>query len=514
MAQIIYRANLSAKVFPFVSEFFGRSVIVAGQDQNFSRQLTSSEDLDKDRGIPQVYYCHNVMPASEGLQSIGYTKPIVDIKAGFTNIQILRNAQGDEVFFSHTEDGNNYVIPFGQTTWVSINTIPNTVGVAVTNAQINGQSFIYFARVGCYMYDTITNSLIPILLSGLVASDVLGITSSAGYMIAWTANSIAWSSTVPHVIPTDPIDFIPSLITGAGGGSVEAAKGKITICVPHFLGFIIYTTDNAIAAVYSGNARYPFNLREIVASGGVANQFLISTDSGTGNHYAYTTSGLQLVSISQTQTLFSEITDFIAGSYFEDFNESTLQLETQTLRAPMKKAINVVSDRYLVISYGVSSLTHAIVFDLVQKRFGKLKIPHTRCFEFKLLTPEITETPRASIGFLQANGTIQVVDFTYTSLSSRGIMILGKYQYMRSRLLQLDSVCVENVIQAADFNLYVLTSVDGKNTITPKEGYLQNSTGVLREFLFRATGVNHSLLFKGKFFCNSLLLKFNLHGRR
>lgn len=514
MAQVTYRGNLSAKVFPFISEYFGRTVIIPGQDQNFSRQLVSSEDLDKDRGIPQLYYCHNVMPAAEGFQSIGYKSELTDTKTGFLDAQVLRDTFGNEVFYSHTSDGNNYILPFGGITWTLINFIAGTVGVDVSIATINGQSYIYFANVGCYMYDVGTNTLVPIVLDGLDATQVLGITSSAGYMIAWTTTTIAWSSTIAHTIPTDPIDFVPSLITGAGGGNVEAAKGKITLCVVHYLGFIIYTTDNAVAAVYSGNSRFPFNLREIVASGGLADASLISFDSGTGNHYAYTTSGLQLVSVSQTQTIHPEVTDFIAGKYFEDFDETTLLFLTQVLTSPMKKAINVVADRYLVISYGMTELTHALVFDFVQKRFGKLKHTHVTCFEWKQLSPEVIETPRQSIGLLKADGSISTVDFTYGSTNSSGVMVLGKYQLARTRLTQLQEVDLENVREGNTFNLYNCVSYNGKTLEPAVAGYLAESSGPYRRYNFHQTGINHSLIFVGNFYCDSLILKFNIHGRR
>lgn len=513
MAQISYRGNLSAKVFPFVSEVFGQTVIIPGPDQNFSRQLVSAEDLDKDRGIPQMYYCHNVMPCAEGFQSIGYTAVINDTKSNFINQYTLRDTAGNEVFYSHTSDGKNYILPFGGTTWTQINDIAGTAGVPISIATLNGQTFIYFAKIGCYTYSATSNTLVPIVLTGLDATTVVGITSSAGYLIAWTENSIAWSSTVSHDIPTDPIDFVPSLATGAGGGNVEAAKGKLTICAPHYLGFIIYTTDNAVAAVYSGNARYPFNLREIVNSGGLANSSLISVDSGSGNHYAYTTSGLQLVSISQTQTTLPELTDFIAGRYFEDFDENALLMYHQILVAPMKKAINVISDRYLVVSYGISSLTHALVFDLVQKRFGKLKQPHVSCFEWKQLSPEVIETPKQSIGFLKADGSIVTVDFSYASDTSHGVMLLGKYQLSRLRLMTLEQVTLENIRVGNVFNLYAAASIDGKNLLPAVEGYLAVSNGPLRVYNFHQTGVNHTLIAKGSFYCSSLELKFHIHGR-
>ena len=72
MAQITYRANLSAKSFPFISDNWGRTVIVPQYDNTFNRELSSQEDSDRDVGIPQAYYMHNVMPTAQGFQSVGW----------------------------------------------------------------------------------------------------------------------------------------------------------------------------------------------------------------------------------------------------------------------------------------------------------------------------------------------------------------------------------------------------------------------------------------------------------
>lgn len=518
MSQVSYRGNLSARTFPFIANYFGQSVIVGGQDQNATQAANaggvSIDSFPSDRGTPQAYYMHNVMPSQSGYQSIGYEAQVTDTKLGFERIHILINVNGDRVFFSHTTQGKNYILNFGGQTWIETTQIPNTAGVLVTTATINGQTFIFFANIGCYLYDVTTNTLIPIVLDGLVITDIIGIVSSAGYMIAWTSNAIAWSSTVPHEIPTDPIDFVPSLITGAGGGAVETAKGKITLCISHYLGFMIYTTDNTVASVYSGNARFPFNLREVVGAGGLANPVLVAIDGAGGNHYAYTTSGLQLISPSAAQTIFSEITDFVAGKYFEDFNTTTLQFEYTELYTSMKKAVNVISNRYLVISYGTAKLTHALVYDLAMKRFGKLKIPHVVSFEFKELNPEVVETPRASLGFLQEDGSIKVVDFSYGSENSSGVLILGKYQYVRSRLLQLQEVHLENIRAGKSFKCYDLISIDGKNYLPAVEGFFAGSLGVSRQYNFHGVGINHTLVFNGSFFLNDINLRFNIHGKR
>lgn len=510
MSQIVYRGNLSAKIFPFISDFWGQTIIVPGQDQNFQRQLTSQEDPDKDRGVPQLFYCHNVMASAQGFQSVGYTQPVM----GFTNEVsflaplILRDILNVAVFFVQTSDGRNFVLPFGNPSWQQINSIPGTSGKLVTQAYVDGQSYVYFANIGCYKYDSVSNTLIPVTLAGLDVTKVLGITSAAGYMLIWTSNTVSWSSTV------DPTDFVPSLTTGAGGGGVEAAKGVIVACVTHQLGFIVYTTENAIAAVYSGNARFPFNYKELVSSGGLANISLVSGDSDSSNQYGYTTSGLQLISMTATQTVMPEVTDFIAGGLFEDFDDTTLTLSQIKLIAPMKKALNTISDRYLVISYGINSFTHALVYDIAMKRFGKLKIPHVASFEWKLLTPEVNDTPRASLGLLQVDGTVKVVDFTFDSTTSKGTMLLGKFQYVRSRTLQLEEAEFESIPTVATFTVTDQITIDGKNIFNSTPGYQMPVIGKNRDYKFSTDGMNHTLICQGSFYMNSFKLWFHVGGRR
>lgn len=509
MSQIVYRGNLAAKIFPFISDFFGQSVIVAGQDQNYTRQNVSSEDPDKDIGRPQLYYCHNVMPSSQGFQSVGYTTPVMGfpLETQFQRPFTLRDTLNVAVFFVSTIDGRNFILPFGNPSWQQINTIAGTAGKIVTTAYINGQSYLYFANIGCYYWDSISNSLLPITLAGLDPTQILGITSSAGYMLAWTKNTVLWSSTI------SPVDFIPSLITGAGGGGVQAAQGNITTCVNHQLGFIVYTTDNSVAAVYSGNARYPFNYRELVSSGGVANINLVSGDSNSSNQYGYTTSGMQLISMTGTQTVMPEVTDFIAGALFEDFDDVALTLVQTPLTTTMKKELSTISNRYLIISYGILSFTHALVYDIVMKRYGKLKIPHIGCFEWQLLTPEVNETPRTSIGFLQQDGTIKVVDFTFNSPTSNGTMLLGRFQYVRARTMILEEAKFESVNVNDTFVVTDQISIDGKNIALSQTGYPKIS-GELRDFKFHADGINHTLVCQGGFYANSFELTFHIGGRR
>lgn len=507
MAQITYRANLSAKSFPFVSENFGRSIIVAGPDQNFSRQLVAAEDTDKDIGIPQAYYLHNVMPHPQGWQAVGYTDilPAVPGVSDFTSNFLIRDGSDNKVYLGIKANGDFYVSDGTGAPWVYKTTM--AAGKLITVAYVAGITYIYIANTGCYKYDFGTAAFVAVTLTALTAANITGITYSAGYMIAWTPSTVAWSSTL------DPTDFTPSLVTGAGGGAVESARGAINYCVPHNLGFIVGTADNCIAALYQNNIRYPFQFREIVNSGGLTSLDLVSWDANSGNLYAYTTSGMQLVSTSQTQTVFPEITDFISGRYFEDFDDGSLTFTRTVLNTAMQKRLAVLADRYIVISYGILELTHALIYDIPLKRYGKVKLNHVQAFTYHLASPGILETPRQSLGFMKKDGSVQTIDFSIGSPNLNGTIILGKYQYVRPRLLQLDQMFIESIRPTQNLAVHVMTSLDGKNPVFVAPD-LTYSSGLTREYSCREVGTNVSVLFQGGFVLDSLVLRFNIHGKR
>jgi len=511
MSQIPYRANLAAMAFPFLSEFSGRSVVIKQADQNYVAQVTSKEDLDKDIGVATLYYCHNVIATAQGYQSISYTPQVAWLSAATTNFSgifsTLDSTVSRKAYIGYTTTGDFYYCSDPYYSWIYFGAYPALAGKTVTFAYVNGITYCYFANVGCYKFDFTSNTLVAVTLGGLVPSMVTGIVSVQGYMLAWSAQAIAWSSLI------DPTDFVPSLVTGAGGGAVQGARGDIVCCVSHTIGLVVYTNQNAVAAPSSGNSRYPFNFRELVASGGLASGNLVTYDSNTGNHYVYTTSGLQLVSLQQTQTVIPELTDYLAGSVFEDFDETTNTFSVVELTAPLKKRLALISDRYLVFSCGITEYTHAIVYDLINKRWGKFKHTHVEVFEFNLIAAETVETPRRSIAFLDKTGAVSIVKIDTKDTGANGVMLLGKFQYIRNRLTTLETVEIENVPAGAAFSMDDWYSLDGKNALQ-KPGTIALTAGLFRKVVFHLTAINHSLLVKGAFNIVSLLLTFHNHGRR
>ena len=540
MAQTPYRANLQTMAIPMLSEYSGRTVIVGQQDQVFVSGVSigstagasdSIAGVPSDRGVPQIYYAHNVMPSTYGLQSIGYNveysgvdwQGVLPSELKFKDATLLQGAQivaskpvgtGYKTYISAPKSGANSVFTLDPLAkrWKLVSGAPEVTDTTrITVATVNGVSYIYFSNIGCYVYDNNANALVARTLTGLDAPTILGIVAANGYLIAFSQSAIAWSSVV------NVEDFTPSDVSGAGGGQVQEAKGKIITAAVTALGFILYTEANAVSVIYSGNASFPWNLKAIPSSGGVASAEMVSAEQIGGYQQVYSTNGLQQIGHTGSKTVAPQITDFIAGQLFEDYDTDTGKFSKTDFTWTMRKGLSVIADRYILVSYGLwptADLTHAIVLDVAQNRMGKLKLTHAFSFELRSLQAQITETPRGSIAFLQSNGDIKSVNFNYTADAPDSIMLLGKYQYVRQRMLELHEVELENVRTGADFRIEALPALDGKNFQAPVAGYLRQDTGDYRDYMFDdCVGTNVSLLFKGKFNILSLVLWFSPHGR-
>lgn len=515
----VYRGNLSAKFFPYLSTQFGRSIIVAGPDQNFNRQVVSAADTDKDVGIPQIYFAQNVMPTGQGFNSVGY-----DLKTfgpgdrgTYESAVLVRDGAGNKGYLARNNSNLHFwYFDLGTNQWYDLG-IPTVHGTTVTafyysptTAYVGGTSYLYLPLFYCFKIDLVARALVPQPLTGLDVTSIIGIVASAGYLVAYSVNAVAWSSTI------DPTDFTPSLTTGAGGGNVEGLKGSIVACIVHALGFIVYSTGNAVGALYSGNARYPFQFREIVGTGGLESSELVVSDANTTNHYAYTSSGLQSVSMQQAQTVYPELTDFMAQGMMEDWdfvNSIMSYQQSPGTGGFQAKKLTMVADRYFVVSYGVyvDNLTHAVVYDVILNRWGKLKFAHSDCFEWVNTPAPGADPAKHSLAFMDSAGNISTANVQHQECE--GVIFLGKYQLQRSRLMQLETVELEDVDHDKNTDVLLLTSLDGKNTTSSSP----TSTTIhrdIRKYTFHKTGVNHTVVVLGNFKLNTIILSLTNQGRR
>ncbi len=250
---------------------------------------------------------------------------------------------------------------------------------------------------------------------------------------------------------------------------------------------------------------------------------------------------MQAITHSDCKTILPDITDFLAGNTYESFDTTLNILTSENFTGVMNKRLSLISDRYLVISYKLplsSDYNYAIVVDLVRQRYGKLDFQHQQVFELNILDPEVGNSPREVFALLRRDGKIYTVDFDCegTPVTEHiGVVITGKYQYVRSRLLQLDTVVfdVSGIMQEVHVIppppdepytvweqscfLYDYVSLDGKTLPAAVQGTLISTEGadvLIQEHGFDLVGVNHSLLLKGRFNLQTLELHFNVHGQR
>tara|TARA_R110000824_G_scaffold313775_2_gene500557 strand:+ start:2784 stop:4253 length:1470 start_codon:yes stop_codon:yes gene_type:complete len=463
-----------------------------------------------------VAYCHNVMPTQRGLNSVGYKEvvaAVVGLPVGVTivDVRVAYGSARSRLHLAWDSLGGIYALLDGSTAWVDVPaTVPATGGVgfsseSVTIGTVNGISYIFYAGIGAFTYNEGTGVLDAVTLVGLLIADILGVVASSGYLIAYTTSAIAWSSTL---VPTD---FVPSTVTGAGGGNVAGIAGDILFCTANTLGVLVYTNANTIAGTYTGNTQFPFKFREVDNSKGGISLDRVAYEANSTEQFVFSKAGLQSMSSRIANNILPEVTDFLAGRRFEDYNEATKLYEVTDIAsdATLMKKIKYVASRYLVISYGISSFTHALVYDTALQRLGKLKIIHVDCLEYVGTQSEIS---KESLAFVLADGTVQVVDFSVAAVSS-GVLVLGKIQFVRSRLITLLGVEMENVTSGDTLSLSSQAALDGKN-FTTVEGTLRSNVGELREYDFRSTAKNHSLVFIGQFNLVTALMRYTVAGRR
>lgn len=427
----------------------------------------------------------NGVPESTGTAGVEYTS--ADTKVKFTiSTSLVAFAAGD-----------TFTLTISAATFTG----------NITKAALGGETYIASEGNGVFQYDFTTNTLVWRLAAGVLSTQILGITTSNGYMILYSTDTVLWSSTI------NELDFIPSLSTGAGGGSIEDAKGPVRRCVGLSSGFLVFTASNCVAAAYANNARFPFIYREVPNAGGIPDLSQVTDEADSTSVYAFTTHGLQQISGQKALVIMPEISDMLTGKRFEDFDTNTLTFSTQNLSASIKKRIEFISGRYLVISYGITSFTHAIVVDTVLNRHGKLKIPHTSVFQYGFLDADDADTPKKQIAFIASSGQVKTVEFAAGVTSQDSVALIGRFQYVRQRVLQLDQVELESVDPGTDCELYTFPAADSKTLTDPVLGYKIES-GLTRTYRFRSTALTHTLAIKGTFRLNSLVIRFCVGGDR
>lgn len=566
MAVQRFKLPLNNAAFPFVSTGAPRAVFIPGLDvaPRAPRGFVASND-SADYDLTQIIYGENFMPVGSGVKSVGYREVIAGISAiDFDSIFPLRDEDENVVLYS-PGGGKNYVYNDTTSAWTST-TIPSIYGKAfdgtsdptyskVTYAYVDGFTFVCFSRLksndatpvdmSLLYWNSTTKALAQpgALISNLpfTAGTIDGITSAAGYLIVWSGITIAWAPF--NGTAFNFTSYANGAFTGAGNQIPEDVQGTIRSIIPVAGGFVAFTNRNAIGASYvSNNLNAPWIFREIPDAGGLESYEQATVEGSLGKVLAYTTVGMQSISLNSSESVHPELSDFIASRELEYYNSATQTLTQSTVAGDLYTKVTAVGNRYLVVSYGTvpKRYSYALVYDFVVQRWGKLVFNHTDCFYYNygaesvpvtysmflstsysalstIPYANLTETTNAftsaphSLAFLTSAGQVVIADWSKQErvTPDAGVIVIGRTQLSRSKFTQLNRVEMEGM---GTGDVFVTPSYDGRTLATAEQLGLITSAEDFKEYGSMVNCKNFNLIVQGAFDLSTIILEASPTG--
>jgi len=537
MTQETYSANIHSSDFPFLSKNLGETIILPRYDHTNAASLTHGKNNTKSTGIPQAYYMHNVLPTEYGFQSVQYRKVAsnaVGTAAPYSLVEVLPlyhdyhapnpykhywavglpdggfGPTGGSIFaftstFDRTPAGFTAITPSLYFRYAT--TAPMFLAYAQQkNYWVRGTDLVEY-----YTDDTGDHFILQPTGLGIA---FYGVIQSQGYLIGWTANNVYWGSL------TTPYNFVPSQVTGAGGGSIGGLIGGIVCCVSTLNGFIIFGKENVVFAAYTGNTRYPFSFGEVKNASGIPSGFAVTNSGASGVIYSLTTSGFQTITGNVAETVVPDLHLFLQNRQLETYDTVTDSFNYEAasvLSTPnLYVRLTYVANKYVCISYGrtvqpafpnIPTYSYVLIYDTVLLRWGKLKKEHTCIYTHTDNANYVAPVSTDYIGLAAPDGNLWVVDMAPdVPIENDCVLILGKYQRDRGRFMKLEEVNAQFIDTSANFSLQSYFTYDGKTKAGCQTGFpVLNKAGV-RKYAFDINAYNHSLVLKGGFHVNTLNL--------
>jgi len=567
MAVQRFKLPLNNAEFPFVSSEAPRAVFVPGLDgpARTPRGFVASEE-SADYNITQIIYGENFMPVGNGVRSVGYSQTIAPtIATDFDSIFPLRDEDENYVIYSPGK-GKNYVYDDTTSAWTS-ETIPSIYGLTldsgsnpanskVTYAYVEGKTFVCFSRLksndaipvdmSILLWDPSTKTFSPpgAVIQNLFSAtggkmnvgEIDGISSSSGYLIFWSGIQMTWAFEQGGEFNYETV--IAGEPSGASSLVPPDVKGPITAVIQVSGGFIAFTSRNAQGAQYNPNSlSIPWVFREIPDAGGVESYEQVTVEGNLGAVIAYTTAGMQKISLNSSEIIYPALSDFIASRQIERYNSSahTLSQDATTLDFYVK--ISAVGDRYIVLSYGTypGIYSFALVYDAGIKRWGKLRIVHRDCFYYNygVVTGDITYSMLGDVdydafasisydattqqsnaftaaphglAFLLETGEVQIADWSkqVRDTQDTGVVILGRVQLTRARNVQLNRAEVEGLVSG---DVYVVPSYDGRTLSTPQQMVTISAVDDYKLLGALIDAKNFNIIVEGTFDLSTIILE-------
>jgi hypothetical protein len=374
------------------------------------------------------------------------------------------------------------------------------------------------------------------------AGEFDGIAGTAGFLIVWSQLAIAWAPF--NGTAFDYTIYANGNFTGSGMQTPEDVKGNIRSIVSLPGGFIAFTDKNAIAATYHAQSLIaPWIFREIPAAGGLESYEQATIEGSLGRIFAYTTSGLQSISLNSSENVWPDVSDFLTGRQIERYSRETQRLIQGSTNLDMFIKLTNVGNRYIVISYGTlpGIFSFALVHDLTLKRWGKLRLQHADCFYYAygatsealtyaaayelpynddfFTTYEDTQTvsnafvaAQHGLAFLQRTGRVVLADWSSQTRDTEdeAIAIIGRIQLTRSSHVQLNRVEVEGMRSGT---VEIQPSYDGRSLDSNQALVEVISSAGLKVFGGMLDVKNFNILISGSFDLSTIIVEATTTGR-
>lgn len=564
MAVQRFKLALNAATFPLLSTHASRSVCIPALDGVARTPRTfMGSDENIDYNIPQIIYCENVLPTRSGIKSVGYQQVIAPtVNNDFDSIFPLRDADENTVLYSPSH-GKNYIYDDVLAAW-STEDIPTIWGLTlaagsvpadskVTYAYVDGKTFVCYSRLksttsvdmSIMQWDSATKSLIPAtsIITNLpfAVGEIDGISSSSGYLLVWSGLTIAWA---PFNGAAFNFEIYSSgNFTGAGYQIPEDVQGPITAIIAMAGGFIAFTTRNAIGASYHAQSiAAPWVFREIPDAGGMDNYEQATVEGSLGKLIAYTTSGMQSLSLNSAELAFPAVSDFIAARSSERYDFGNHTLVQGAVSTDLFTKLTAVGNRYIVISYGYypGTFSFALVYDLGLKRWGKVRIVHRDCFYYTQkpvsagltyamlldvsyadtapetyagtnLAPERVTAAQHALAFMKSTGEVVLGIWSDESRAEdEAVAIIGRVQLTRTSNTQLNTVEAEGLKSG---EIEIMPSYDGRTLAETQVLTTIESVGDFRKAGGMISCKNFNVVIEGTFDLSTLILEGTTTGK-
>jgi hypothetical protein len=520
MAQYTLTAALNASTFPFVTRFQPRSVIIGTMDGRLRDPTSNPQNfLDNNpQNIPQVLYCENVLPSTEGIRSVAFSNVQAAFPgAGVPDDVLILRTDTDTWYFSPSQ-GMNYVTPALGTPWVSTNPLagaPIAVEYKVSAAYVGGFTFICYWKPGTstgiiLKWDGATFTDITATFLGVTGSTIKAICNSGNYLIALSGTAIKWSSL------TNPIDF--TIVAGSGAGSqIPIDVRGVAIALTQISGgFLIHCTENTVASVYTQNAAAPWIFREVRNSGGLLSWNYLARDTSAGVAYIFSSYGMQQQTLKEAENLHPILTEFISSKILETFDSTTNLLSISRVAGIYIK-VAFLGGRFLCVSYGTTAaagpFNYVLIYDITLRRWGKLKVDHYDMFQSAETSP-ILVSPFDALFVLKTDGSVDqlVIDERIISTTT-SVVILGRYQLSRGNQLCSQELELEVLDSNQAPTVHVVTNYNGTTLGQAIQMTLYESSDNYRHYQKQIEGENLSYIIKGQFNLATAILTFSKGGR-